>query len=327
MSLDLVLPGATATGLNLPAGLTYEQWAQVGHALGRMGKAVHWWLGDWLLYGEHVYGEKFAQAASETGFSEETLKQCQWVARKFNQLNRQHSTSWTHYLTVAALPDSEAHRMLNEAASRGLSVHDLRQGVRRAKNAPVTASVTCTVEDLDALPKHHFGTIYADPPWLYGNQGTRGSTENHYGGLTVEEIAALPVRQRAAENAHLHLWTTNAFLFESRTIMEAWGFTYKSCFVWVKPQMGMGNYWRVSHEFLLFGIRGNAPFGDRGLMSWLEAERGKHSAKPDQVRSLIERASPGPYLELFGRRAVHGWAVWGNEVERDLLTADIRAVA
>jgi N6-adenosine-specific RNA methylase IME4 len=150
------------------------------------------------------------------------------------------------------------------------------------------------------------------------------ATGNHYDTLTVDEIAGLPVDALAAPDAHLHLWTTNAFLFDSRAIIAAWGFEYKSCFVWVKPQMGIGNYWRVSHEFLLFAVRGNAPFRDRGLMSWLKCSRrgSNHSGKPEPVRGLIERASPPPYLELFGRREVEGWAVWGNEIERTLFSQE-----
>jgi N6-adenosine-specific RNA methylase IME4 len=324
---QLMLPGATETGLSLPAGLSYEEWAQVGHVLGRMGRAVQWWLGDWLLYGEHVYGEKFAQAATETGFDEQTLMNAQRVARSLHNYRRRESLSFSHHEAVAALSPAEGDAWLDEAEQDGCSVHELRRRIRLAKNAMPVGGEGCTTADLDLLPEGHYGTIYADPPWLYGNQGTRAATGNHYGGLSIEELCALPVGKRAGPNAHLHLWTTNAFLFDARTVMEAWGFTYKSCFVWVKPQMGIGNYWRVSHEFMLFGLRGDAPFRDRGLMSWAEMDRGRHSAKPETVRAMIERASPGPYLELFGRRAVPGWDVWGNEVSRDLLTADMPEVA
>jgi N6-adenosine-specific RNA methylase IME4 len=181
---------------------------------------------------------------------------------------------------------------------------------------------TCTVEDLGVLVSREarFSTVYADPPWRYGNQGTRAATDNHYVTMTVEEIAALPVAGLVADDAHLHLWTTNAFLFDARSIIEAWGFEYKSCFVWVKPEMGIGNYWRVSHEFMLLGVRGRCPFLDKSQMSWIQASRTHHSAKPGGVRSIIEAVSPGPYLELFGRDAVEGWTVWGNEVSRGLFT-------
>lgn len=177
-----------------------------------------------------------------------------------------------------------------------------------------------TVDDLAALDAESFGCIYADPPWLYGNQGTRAATGNHYGGMTVDEICSLPVARLAKTDSHLHLWTTNAFLFDAKRVMEAWGFTYKSCFIWVKPQMGIGNYWRVSHEFMLLGVRGSLPFQSKRLMSWASIPRGKHSAKPEQVREMVMAATPGPYLELFARRAVAGWTCWGNEVSRDLAT-------
>jgi N6-adenosine-specific RNA methylase IME4 len=178
------------------------------------------------------------------------------------------------------------------------------------------------VDDLANLNEQKFGTIYADPPWQYGNQGTRASTGNHYNTMTLKDICAMPVESLAADNAHLHLWTTNAFLFDAKTVMEAWGFEYRSVFVWVKPQMGIGNYWRVSHEFLLLGIRGNAKrFNEHNHMSWAEMDRAKHSAKPEQVRRTIERVSNGPYLELFGRKQVHGWTVFGNQVSTQNLLA------
>ncbi len=186
--------------------------------------------------------------------------------------------------------------------------------------APVDA---CTTEDLTRLVAdgRRYGCIYADPPWQYGNQGTRAATGNHYSGMTIEELMAMPIQDLAADDAHLHLWTTNAFLFESLKIMEAWGFEYKSCFVWVKPQMGLGNYWRVSHEFMLFGLRGKKPFGSRSEMSWGQYPRSIHSRKPDEVRKKIEKVSGGPYLELFGRMPVRGWTVYGNQITRDMLTA------
>ena len=159
-----------------------------------------------------------------------------------------------------------------------------------------------------------FGTIYIDPPWPYENQATRAATDNHYRTMTLDEIAALPVRDLALDDAHIHLWTTNAFLFECKALLEAWDFEYKGVLVWVKPGLGIGNYWRVAHEFLLLGIRGNAPFLDHSQLSWFEAERLAHSEKPDDVREMIEAVSPGPYLELFARKSVDGWIVWGDEI-------------
>jgi N6-adenosine-specific RNA methylase IME4 len=165
-----------------------------------------------------------------------------------------------------------------------------------------------------------FSTIYADPPWPYTNIAARGAAENHYRTMTLEEIRSEPVKDLVVEKAHLHLWMTNAFLREAFNVIRAWGFQYKSCLVWIKPQIGMGNYWRVSHEYLLLGVRGNLPFRDRTCRSWLQVRRTIHSRKPFAFRELVERVSPGPYLELYGREEQpnSGWTVYGNQVERRL---------
>lgn len=178
------------------------------------------------------------------------------------------------------------------------------------------------IGDLQSLVEMgvRYRTIYADPPWSYSNEASRAAAVNHYQTMSLSDICAEPVSQLIAEDAHLHLWTTNAFLREAFEVIEAWGFVYKSCFIWVKPQLGMGNYWRVSHEYLLLGVRGALTFADRTMRSWVLAPRTVHSRKPYRVRQLIERVSPGPYLELYGREEIPNstWTVYGNQVERRL---------
>ncbi len=171
--------------------------------------------------------------------------------------------------------------------------------------------------DLDRLKRSglKFGCIYADPPWRYGNQTTRGNTNKHYGTMATEDIATLPVAELCSAKCHMHMWTTNAFLKDALGIIDDWGFVFKSTFVWVKPQLGIGNYWRCSHEIMLLGVRGGLTFPPTNIPSWLENGRGPHSAKPSRVRGLIQRVSPGPYLEMFAREVVPGWVVWGNQVK------------
>ncbi len=176
------------------------------------------------------------------------------------------------------------------------------------------------VDDLSRLATdgYRFHTVLADPPWRYDNTASRGAAENHYPTMSLEDICNEPITALAEDNAHLHLWTTNAFLEAAFRVMRAWGFEYKSCLVWVKPTIGMGSYWRLSHEFLLFGIRGHLPFGRNDIPSWQLAQRTRHSKKPFRFRELIEQVSPGPYLELYGREEQpnSGWTVYGNQVER-----------
>lgn len=197
---------------------------------------------------------------------------------------------------------------------------DLRErGLKRADDgAPETGE--------PVVPEGQFATIVADPPWRYGNTSTRGAAEDHYPTMSIEELRNLDVApERAADQSHLYLWTTAGHLPEAFSVMEAWGFTYKTYLVWVKPQMGMGNYFRVSTELVLFGIKGSMRTRDMATMNYFEARRGKHSAKPREFYDLVAKCSPGPYLEMFARcykdrqlvcscsRCERGWEVWGNQ--------------
>lgn len=339
MSLEIAHPltgeiaGAGLLTLDLPPDLPFDDWCSLGQQLCAAAKGVNWWIGDWWKSGQR-YGERAkAAAAGIFGREYQTMVNCGNVAQKFEP-NRRRLLSWSHHAEVAALPATEADALLDQAESEGWGKRELRSVVNqsRTKIGEQPSADTCTTEDLRELARRglKFGSIYADPPWLYDNQGTRAATGNHYAGLTVDDLCDLPIRHLAAEDAHLHLWTTNGFLFECPRIFEAWGFEFRSALIWVKPQMGIGNYWRNSHEYLLTAIRGNAKrFNDRSLKSWLECDRGEHSAKPEQVRHFIERASPGPFLELFGRAPAPGWTVWGNQVNRHNLLPfdDVREIA
>ena len=134
--------------------------------------------------------------------------------------------------------------------------------------------------------------------------------------MTLDEICALPVSGVAASDAVLFLWATSPKLPEAFRVLEAWGFTYKTCMVWVKDKIGMGYYARQKHELLLIATRGNIPTpapSDRPP-SVIEATRLEHSAKPIEFYEAIERMYPTlERLELFSRSPRHGWAVWGNQ--------------
>ena len=329
------IPGTImSAGWAPPIDLTETDWRRFGAELSRAERRISWCIGDWWRAYKPAWGDRGKVATSEewkdAGLPEyATCRNTGAVCEAFDFARRRANLDFKHHAEVAALPPAEADALLHWAeetiatTGKPRSTREVRAKVGQRRNAigAVPSSDTCTIADLHDLATAgaKFGSIYADPPWLYDNQGTRASTGNHYDGLTVDQLCELPVKQLAADDAHLHLWTTNAFLFEAPRIFAAWGFEFRSSMVWVKPQMGIGNYWRNSHEFLLTAIRGDAKrFNDHSIMSWLECDRGQHSAKPEQVRSFIERASPGPYLEMFGRRVAPGWTTWGNQIERCL---------
>jgi N6-adenosine-specific RNA methylase IME4 len=143
--------------------------------------------------------------------------------------------------------------------------------------------------------------------------------------MTLEAIKTLPVP--AAADCVLFLWATPAMLVQALETMQAWGFQYKSQFVWVKDKIGLGFWARNRHELLLIGTRGRVPCPAPGTQfdSVIEAPRRRHSEKPVILRDMIAAMFPTTLkIELFARgQPADGWAVWGNEIDQtDLLEAD-----
>jgi N6-adenosine-specific RNA methylase IME4 len=191
-----------------------------------------------------------------------------------------------------------------------------------------------------------YATITADPPWQYDSDATdaagnvRSATiirtvkkdgtlakgvRDGYGRMTTDSIKAMPVGEIAARNAHLYLWTTNSFMVEAHQIAEAWGFTPKTILTWVKVHqddktrvsMKTGYYFRGATEHVLFAVRGSLRLQTiEGIPTgFLWPRIGQHSVKPPAFYDVVEKASPGPYVELFARAPRLGWDHWGHGYE------------
>lgn len=190
--------------------------------------------------------------------------------------------------------------------------------------------------DLLQLAGSNFATVVADPPWKYRDKvhaarvrgvreleyghgadrirGRRGA-EGYYPVMSIEEIAALPVSQVAAPNAHLYLWATNAFLDQAFHLARGWGFQPRTVLTWVKPGIGMGHYYRNNTEHVVFAVRGRLAVARHNQPTSFSAPKSKvHSQKPELFYEIAESMSPAPYLEMFARCQREGWVVWGNEV-------------
>ncbi len=171
--------------------------------------------------------------------------------------------------------------------------------------------------DPPPLPPGKYSVIYADPPWRYEHSKTISrEIENKYPTMELEEICRFPVEELINDDAILFLWATSPKLEEALSVMEAWGFTYRTCMVWAKDKIGMGYYARQQHELLLIGRKGNMPAPEPGNRpsSILNAPRTKHSRKPTEFYSIIEGMyGEYPKLELFAREPRDGWRSWGNE--------------
>lgn len=186
-----------------------------------------------------------------------------------------------------------------------------------------------------------FATIVADPPWdqkagpafagrqydatakdvVVTRRGGGPSRDLPYDTMTVEQIAELDVGALAANDAHLYLWVTNRYILDAYRIATAWGFKPSALLTWCKPPggLGMGGAFVQTSEHILFSRRGKDIRTNRERSTWWQWKRpyrsdGKpdHSRKPDAFYDIVEQVSPGPYLEVFARRARFGWDYAGD---------------
>ena len=182
-----------------------------------------------------------------------------------------------------------------------------------------------------------FRVLYLDPPWLERGSGVipRGA-QRHYPVMSTRDIHSTVTLarefQELHDDAHCYMWVTNTFLGDGLRLLGDLNFRYVTNMAWVKSrdgedvpleelklQQGLGQYFRGSHELLLFGVRGHGyevRTDARDMGSVVVAPRTEHSAKPHTVYDIIERRSHGPYLEMFARNGRNGWTSWGNEDAR-----------
>ena len=169
------------------------------------------------------------------------------------------------------------------------------------------------------FPEGKNRVLVADPPWQYGDtrEGLNyGAAADHFPTMSMDDLAALPVRDLAMDDAVLFCWATFPLLSKQIEVCEAWGFKYKTAFIWDKGRGGFGHYHGCQAEILLVLTRGSCvPESDTRENQIVRAPRGRHSAKPEIFRTIIDRMYPtGPRIELFRRGGpVEGWSVWGNE--------------
>lgn len=302
-----------------------DGWRTAGIFVQRTQQSNLWWLGDWALAGEEKFGEDAAQFVSSEHFTEAYLRRARWVCQKIAPNRRLKELSFEHHAAVAGLKEPEQDKWLHRALEKNLSVSDLRRAMRKQAHRKRYVE-----ED---FPDGKFRVIYADPPWQYDDSGVipgpsgseaYGRAERHYPTMKLDDIKALKIGDITARNCVLFLWVPNPLLPDGLEVLSAWGFTYKSEFVWDKELHNFGHYNSIRHEHLLIGTRGKmVPDSDvanqyDSVQSHPRSE--VHSAKPELFREIIDHLYPaikdGDRVELFARMNVpEGWRRWGNEIE------------
>jgi N6-adenosine-specific RNA methylase IME4 len=295
------------TNLSFKRDVSKDEWMDVFKALKQVEGCVQFWIGDCLAYRQQKWG-MYDDIAEDTGMEENTLRQYKQVSEQVKSDTRVSDLSWTHHREVASLTPEKQTEFLNKAVEGNLSVRELRSEIRKDG----------TEFKASKLPDGKYRIVYADPPWNYGDKrdGRTTGAEDHYPTMTIEQLCRMPIKEMTEDNAVLFLWVTSPILNECFEVIGAWGFDYKTSFVWDKVKHNMGHYNSVRHEFLLICTKGSCvPDVLKLHDSVITEERTEHSKKPDIFRSIIDELyTYGSRIELFAREENPGWDKWGNEV-------------
>lgn len=233
-----------------------------------------------------------------SGSAHETLLNKASVARRVFGRARELAPTFRHADAVASLEHSDQVKVLTQARDENLTSQQTRQLVSKIRRPRVVEG--------QAVMAGQFRVIYANPKWKT---------------LSIKELCALPIASHATENAVLFIWVPPSLIMDPgpREVVEAWGFTPKTNFVWNMVHGLAGHYSHVQHTHLVVATRGvcepDVPIEPHDHASIITSRRTQEGVKPPEARRVIRKLyQVGPYLELFGAAPVDGWTVFGNDV-------------
>jgi hypothetical protein len=124
------------TQLILPQNLTLPDWASLGEQIVAIADSSGWWLGDWLIYGQETYPDRYRRAMDQTGLDYQTLRNYAWVSRRYIPSRRRLTLSFHHHMEVAAMPESDQNHWLDFAEKMKWSKNELRRQCRAGAEPP-----------------------------------------------------------------------------------------------------------------------------------------------------------------------------------------------
>jgi uncharacterized protein (DUF1778 family) len=122
-------------------GVGFEAWATLGRRINGLSSACSWCLGDWLVYGEQAFAQRYKTAFEATSLDYQTLRNYAWVTRRFEMSRRRDTVSFQHHAEVAALPEAEQDLWLLRAERSRWSRNELRRRLSAQRRARTGRSV------------------------------------------------------------------------------------------------------------------------------------------------------------------------------------------
>lgn len=184
----------------------------------------------------------------------------------------------------------------------------------------------------EGLEPFAYSLIMIDPPWHFKTRSKKGdakSPQAKYRTMTVDAIRALPVADLATKDSLLWMWGTGPMLDVQISIMESWGYKFKTAGTWVKTTrhgkiaFGTGYLLRQCAEYYLIGTRGKPKTVSKSVRSAFLSPLREHSRKPESSYEMARKLVPyGRAADLFSRQSREGWENWGDE--KDLFDGDYK---
>lgn len=277
----IVLPSkveASKTGLIFNSAITYNEWEWVGSQLQTVEGAIHWWIGDWLNYGEKSYGETYAQAIDETGYDYSTLRHDKWVADRIELCRRRHNLTWSHHAEVASLDSNDQDMLLDKAEKKEWSREKLRSEVSAYKLRKATSerqkqlatrndSPLLTLHTGDALeiiktiPDESVDLIIVDPPYNVD----KAEWDSFGSGSQYAMWAAswlLECKRVLRSSGSIYVFGVNRMLSHLQHVLDGIGMVYRNWIVWDIIEGPGGGLWVNRYEAILYYSKTNNPYED-----------------------------------------------------------------
>jgi hypothetical protein len=121
------------TGLSLPSRIPLDEWCRIGRHIFAISDSSAWWLGDWLIYGQSHYPDRYKRAIEETNLDYQTLRNYAWVARRYPEPRRRAALSFQHHAELASLPAEQQDEWLDQAEQHSWSRNELRRRVKASR--------------------------------------------------------------------------------------------------------------------------------------------------------------------------------------------------
>jgi hypothetical protein len=188
---------AQQSGLLLPRRLSFETWRQIGSQIVSAVNSCAWWVGDWLVYGENSYGDRYGQAIADTSLDYKTLRNYSWVAKKFPMSRRRDSLSFGHHAEVAALTEAEQDKWLTQAERFTWSRNELRRQIHAIRltnqaesldlgaTQAKTLKIEAAAKHLDSWQRAADRTNLGITEWIIVSLNRAASTELQAEGVVV----------------------------------------------------------------------------------------------------------------------------------------------